>query len=530
MAIIMDNLPFNALDNKKYLSKALTEVINPQIRLPNYQSIVNKWLDECYLATKAKVDMILANERHLNFITDESSNIRRERIINLCVQVPDFGAFYAQSEAIKDETLNISFLTNWVSNSMATITKNGSSIINSLITDTCNTQRAVGKEISLLSSFNPRIFWVPCDSHGLQLLVKDTIEIPQFSQIMDIAQDLVVKFSTSHKQLARLRVIMTKLYGQPLALALSVITRWGTQLALLKSVIRSQYAIMEFFSSLPIDAKKTFESLSKTVKDLEFWKELKFLQDLLSPIDEAIKMSESDHSCICYVVMRWKNILKELTNVIKSGHQSETQKALLLAKVQLVFFTRFKTQTSPIHYLAYLINPMTMPDNSIPDFTPQEMWQQVHYFLIEYCQPTKTVETDDLDSKKQSKLHASDKAMSDLLNMRNYTSFFSKGNTVWRLSNDIKAFWIFVNNSLPELGEIATRLARTPATSVPSERSFSLLNLTQSKLRNRLRNDRVDKLQYIIYNERLLKKLSFIPTSEEDMVGLENALLSIEIE
>jgi AAA+ ATPase superfamily predicted ATPase len=79
MAIIMDNLPLNAFDSSKYLSKALTGLINPQLRLPSYSTITNKWLDECYEATKSKVNAILASQTYLNFIIDESSNIRRER-------------------------------------------------------------------------------------------------------------------------------------------------------------------------------------------------------------------------------------------------------------------------------------------------------------------------------------------------------------------------------------------------------------------------------------------------------------------
>jgi len=48
----------------------------------------------------------------------------------------------------------------------------------------------------------------------------------------------------------------------------------------------------------------------------------------------------------------------------------------------------------------------------------------------------------------------------------------------------------------------------TPCSLVPSERAFSILNLVYNKLRNRLSNDRVNKLQYIYINERVLRRVS----------------------
>lgn len=61
-------------------------------------------------------------------------------------------------------------------------------------------------------------------------------------------------------------------------------------------------------------------------------------------------------------------------------------------------------------------------------------------------------------------------------------------------------------NFTPELGNIAFRLAQTPANSVPSERAFSTLNLLLNELRNKLSNEKVDMIQYIYMNERVLAR------------------------
>jgi hypothetical protein len=57
-------------------------------------------------------------------------------------------------------------------------------------------------------------------------------------------------------------------------------------------------------------------------------------------------------------------------------------------------------------------------------------------------------------------------------------------------------------------GTLALRLASTIANSVPSERSFSILRLLQNKLRSRLTAQRIDKLQYIYINERVLGRVA----------------------
>jgi hypothetical protein len=70
-------------------------------------------------------------------------------------------------------------------------------------------------------------------------------------------------------------------------------------------------------------------------------------------------------------------------------------------------------------------------------------------------------------------------------------------------------------------------LISTPATSIPSEWVFSILNLIYNKLRNRLSKECVDKLQYIYINKRVLQR---IKTSYEiDMeADIEDLLIELE--
>src|SRR5438552_10256441 len=89
--------------------------------------------------------------------------------------------------------------------------------------------------------------FVPCDSHGLQLLVKDIVEhIPVFKATLEQAQAVVKAFKNAPLQLSFLREYQVQHYQQPVALILSVITRWGTQYRLVNSLIKSKDALQYY--------------------------------------------------------------------------------------------------------------------------------------------------------------------------------------------------------------------------------------------------------------------------------------------
>ena len=73
---------------------------------------------------------------------------------------------------------------------------------------------------------------MPCDSHGLQLLIKEKLEIEPFATTIAEAQTIVSTLHRAKKQYAILRIKQEK----PMAFVLAVLTHWGTQCDLVKSV------------------------------------------------------------------------------------------------------------------------------------------------------------------------------------------------------------------------------------------------------------------------------------------------------
>ena len=88
---------------------------------------------------------------------------------------------------------------------------------------------------------------------------------------------------------------------------------------------------------------------------------------------------------------------------------------------------------------------------------------------------------------------------------RQRQDLFSPGADCWQDAGDPWLFWQTASQHSPGLAALASRLFKTPANSVPSERAFSTQNLVHTKTRNRLDAQHVDKLTYVRINARALE-------------------------
>jgi len=137
------------------------------------------------------------------------------------------------------------------------------------------------------------IFFIPCDSHGLQLLIKDLIHLPEFKDIFEKAQVVAKAFKNAPLQYARLHTYQMMEYGKHISLCLAVITRWGTQYRLLNSLLTNKDALRRYIIDYPDELKF---SATEYISQLDFWARLEAFRELLKPIDEALRMSESNKS------------------------------------------------------------------------------------------------------------------------------------------------------------------------------------------------------------------------------------------
>jgi hypothetical protein len=206
---------------------------------------------------------------------------------------------------------------------------------------------------------------VPCDSHGLQLAMKDIlfpgkdqfncqIESDASKSFLEGPDVVVSFFRRSDKQLAFLRNCMLLCLGKILALVATVLTRWGTQVRQIKFILDSEMPLKSY-ASLP-DAADTVKPL---LQDDSWWQRLKSLYQLVYPFHEHQKMSESNRAGLNKVYPRWIKLNSHLQQFREPGSFSWWQDvdAYCNRIGQGGWQDRIDKQLLPIHLVAYLLTP-----------------------------------------------------------------------------------------------------------------------------------------------------------------------------
>ena len=74
------------------------KALNPAYTPPSRRVISDVLLSEIFEEEKQKIEEILHGSDHINFTTDDASNINQERIVNLTAQTPQYGSFHLAAE------------------------------------------------------------------------------------------------------------------------------------------------------------------------------------------------------------------------------------------------------------------------------------------------------------------------------------------------------------------------------------------------------------------------------------------------
>ena len=162
--------------------------LDSSYKAPSHSALVGLLLDQCYEEVKGKVDARLHTPRFLNFYMDESNNICKDRVINFLAHAPkscstERGCFYICSESNGAKTMDAKAQAVWLIDQMIKTTDGKLWHVNSLTTDTCNLIRALWKILKKDCRLK-HIFCAPCDSHRIQLLIKDILSIPWYAGVI----------------------------------------------------------------------------------------------------------------------------------------------------------------------------------------------------------------------------------------------------------------------------------------------------------------------------------------------------------
>src|SRR5579859_998022 len=201
MWCFMGNHPFTMFENS--FAKAFLHRLNPAYKPPSRNAISGRLLDSIYTQVKSRTEEVIASFHNINVITDESTDINSSRIFNLSIHSID-GSIHYVSEDIQTISMTAFAAAEWLRKHLINVSNHNLNRINSITNDTCSTMFSMWGEVEKYPDLK-HVFFIPCDSHGIQLLVKDLLQIPRFNEVIQKAQFLVSSFRKAPLQYARLR-------------------------------------------------------------------------------------------------------------------------------------------------------------------------------------------------------------------------------------------------------------------------------------------------------------------------------------
>lgn len=339
---------------------------------------------------------------------------------------------------------------------------------------------------------------------------------------MKKAQRIVRSFRAAHKEYSLLRDFQIEMLGKPVALILHCITRWGSQMGMLNSVLANQ-RVLERYSQqahpqIDTNKKKRQTHVLPILQDPIFWQDAARIQRILKPIHEIQYLSEADNYPLYRVLDNWMQIKASMMNL---SQERGMEHANLPHIVNTIWDERYLTQITELHVAAYLLNPTNHArtaagQSPITAFSSIMLW-----FFREYAPGHEAVCMQGFWAFREQR-----------------DGFFPHSNgSIWDLANDLVTFWDTAVPFAPVLATLAVRLMQVPGNSVPGERAWSIMNLILTKRRNSLSNINVDRLIYIYMNERVLnrpvgsrdRKLPYthgITLTDEEMAALEDLMMA----
>jgi Protein of unknown function (DUF 659) len=194
--IYQAGLPFNFFEKPEVL--AFLRSINSAYISLKRSYLATIMLDTTWQAVKDKVDTEINKEDQLNVCFDGSSNINHQRICNISVTTKK-EAFYYHNTALGLDTAGAVYIADKVIEALNIVTRNRLSRINSISTDICNTMLGSFNQISSRPGLK-HCFLIPCDPHGLQLLIKDILSYPIYAITVYATSQIIDYFHHADKQ------------------------------------------------------------------------------------------------------------------------------------------------------------------------------------------------------------------------------------------------------------------------------------------------------------------------------------------
>lgn len=278
-------IPFSIADSAAW--KSLISCVNPSYaqQVPTAKSLSNQLLDKQYNEARGGIDDILSESKNLTLTCDGWTNIEGDGLVHFMIKAPGRQSFLYKSI----NTSGIVYTSVTIANEICYMMQNvGEDKIDAVVTDNTPVMQAAWKII------NERCPWVSaygCAVQGLNLLIKDIVEIPENLQTVSDASK-IIQFVTNHHLVCAMFEEKRKDAGVTTKLVTSV-PQWHTEYTSAKSLIDAKVALKCLANDSSgklqnIQPKPESTKAMSLIKSDKFWSRLESLVEDLEFPSEVI--------------------------------------------------------------------------------------------------------------------------------------------------------------------------------------------------------------------------------------------------
>ena len=203
-------------------------------------------LNKIYETISNEMLNIFRKNNRINFVTNDSNNINQNRIINLFCNLNDI-FYYFCNENISNVKHEIDVLIKWLNDKMKFYINENFSKINFYAIDIEFKMKNIYHVLNAQKKFK-HIFWIFCDNHDFQLLMKNISKLSWFKKMFKKIFEIVFYFNFNSKQFIHFRNCQKQIYERHYFIMLSILTRWNIQMCNFSSFFYQQLIRANRFS------------------------------------------------------------------------------------------------------------------------------------------------------------------------------------------------------------------------------------------------------------------------------------------
>ena len=336
---------------------------------PSYEKMRTSVLSEERARIEARLHDIKYGwkDSGISIVSDGWTDVNHRPLINILVSSPK-GVMFLKCHDTTGKTKDGPYLMGLFKEAIDEV---GRENVVQIVTDSASNNVLAG---GLIEDEYPTIFWTPCSVHCINLLLKDinniawvgkTVTEAKMLQIFIINHAASIAIYRKHANLQLLRCAET---------------RFASAFIMLQRLIKVHQSLREMVVSMDWQRwKGSHVGDGIRVEDIiigssseDFWRRVEDIVTLITPIVSTLRMFDSDCPCLGDVFESMDQMREKLRDIMEDENSRIDRDTR--NEVWDLSLTRWKMLHSPLHSIAFLLNPKWFHKKPSSDVEVMQNW------------------------------------------------------------------------------------------------------------------------------------------------------------